>query len=46
MTLTTHSTRLADMIAGDSGCVPIQLEKVDGETRIQGQSALERGMTL
>ncbi|HEY2588045.1 MAG TPA: AAA family ATPase [Tepidisphaeraceae bacterium] len=44
--ITTHSTRLADAICSDSGCLPIQLEKVDGETRIQGQSALERAMTV
>jgi predicted ATPase len=44
--ITTHSTRLAEAICADSGCTPIQLEKVDGETRIQGQSGLERSMTL
>jgi predicted ATPase len=44
--ITTHSTRLADSICADSGCVPIQLEKTEGETRVQGQSGLERAMTL
>lgn len=44
--ITTHSTRLADAIASDSGCVPIPLEKTDGETCIQGQPLLESVMTL
>jgi predicted ATPase len=44
--ITTHSTRLADAICSDSGCVPIQLEKEDGETRVQGQSGLEHAMTV
>jgi predicted ATPase len=44
--ITTHSLRLADAIAIDSGSVPIQLEKVEGETRIQGQSDLERNDPL
>lgn len=44
--ITTHSTKLADLLASNSGCIPIQLEKVEGETRIQGQSLLERAMSM
>jgi predicted ATPase len=44
--ITTHSTKLADAIATDSGCPPIQLEKAEGETRILGQSGLERNLAL
>ena len=44
--ITTHAMRLADTISGDSGCVPIQLEKVEGRTQIQSQSLLERSMTI
>jgi predicted ATPase len=44
--ITTHSAPLADAICRSSGCTPIQLEKVDGETQVQGQSLLERATTI
>ncbi|HEY9772635.1 MAG TPA: AAA family ATPase [Planktothrix sp.] len=34
--ITTHSTELADYILELSGCIPIELEKVEGETRMVG----------
>jgi predicted ATPase len=37
--VTTHSRELADMILEYTGAVPIELEKVDGATRIIGQRA-------
>ena len=40
--VTTHSIALADAIAVETGEPSIQLEKVEGETRIVGQSNLER----
>ena len=40
--VTTHSRRLADCIAEDSGQLPIELEMVDGETRVVGAGALDR----
>lgn len=44
--LTTHSTALADAIAVETGEPPSQLEKADGETRIVGQSNLERLVSI
>ncbi len=44
--ITTHAMRLADAICSDSGCPPIQLEKVDGLTRIQNQTTLQRVTTI
>ena len=44
--ITTHSTRLADAIRAESGCIPILLEKFEGETRVQGQSDLERSTSI
>ncbi len=40
--VTTHSIRLADCIAEESGHLPIELEMVDGETRIVGAGLLDR----
>ena len=44
--LTTHSTALADAIAVETGEPSSQLEKVEGETRIVGQSNLERLVSI
>jgi predicted ATPase len=44
--VTTHAMQLADTLCGDSGCAPIQLEKVDGQTLIQSQRTIERAMTI
>ena len=30
----------------DSGCIPVQLEKAEGETRVQGQSGLAHDVAL
>jgi predicted ATPase len=40
--LTTHSRRLADSIAEQSGQLPVELEMVRGETRVVGQGLLDR----
>ena len=37
---------LADALAGDSGCAPIGLEKVDGQTQIVDQRTIERVLTI
>ena len=39
--ITTHSATLADQIARHSGVATVQLEKVDGATRIAGQGLIE-----
>ena len=44
--VTTHSVALADAIAVETGEPSIQLEKVEGETRIVGQSNLERLISI
>jgi predicted ATPase len=44
--ITTHSMQLAEMVRGEAGCHLVQLEKVDGETRVLGQSELERAMEV
>ncbi|MGA2229679.1 MAG: AAA family ATPase [Tepidisphaeraceae bacterium] len=44
--ITTHAMPLADAICGDSGCAPIRLQKVEGETRVENQSLLERTLTI
>jgi predicted ATPase len=44
--ITTHALPLADAICADSGCTPITLEKVEGQTQIQNQRSLERGLTI
>jgi len=44
--ITTHAVQLADALCSDSGCAPIQLEKVGGQTQIQGQRSIERVLTI
>jgi predicted ATPase len=44
--VTTHAMPLADAICSDSGCAPIQLEKVDGQTQVQNQRMIERVLTI
>jgi len=44
--ITTHSMQLADAICSDSGCAPIVLDKVDGQTQIQNQRTIERVLTI
>jgi predicted ATPase len=41
MWLTTHSRPLADQIRQITGCEPVELEKVGGETRVVGDSWLQ-----
>jgi predicted ATPase len=41
MWITTHSQHLAAYIAEQSGVEPVQLEKVEGETRVAGQGMLD-----
>ena len=40
--VTTHSTSLAGHIERLSGVAPVRLEKVDGETRLEGDRFPER----
>ncbi|MCW8131927.1 MAG: AAA family ATPase [Planctomycetota bacterium] len=44
--ITTHSQALAGFIARSAGCKPVQLEMVDGATRIVGQKLLATGEDL
>ncbi len=44
--ITTHSMQLAEKVRGQAECRLVQLEKVDGETRVLGQSELERAMEV
>jgi predicted ATPase len=40
--ITTHSRELADMILEHTGASPIELEKIDGATRIVGQKLIAK----
>ena len=46
LVITTHSTALAELVSTAPGFTRIALTKVNGETRVDGQSDLERAMTL
>lgn len=40
--VTTHARALAEAVAAESGNLPIELEMVNGETRVVGQGLLDR----